>query len=190
MHSPRLKAFDVMQEKATVRKRYGDNRFGKGVLTARRLVEVGVPFVQVNLGGWDTHRNNFDAVKNLSGLLDPAFSSLLEDLDNSNKLDETLILWIGDFGRTPKINANKGRDHFPRAWSFVMAGGGIQGGRVIGETNAQGTRVAKDEVKPVDLFATMAHCLGLESGKENISSAGRPITLVDKKGKLIKNLIS
>lgn len=190
MHSPRLKAFDVMQEKDDVRKRYGDNRFGKGVLVARRLVEVGVPFVQVNLGGWDTHRNNFDSVKRLSGVFDPAFASLLEDLDDRKLLDETLILWIGDFGRTPKINANNGRDHYPRAWSFAMAGGGIQGGRVIGATNANGTRVAKDEVLPRDLFATMGHCLGLDSTKENFSSAGRPITVVDQKGKLIKDLVN
>jgi hypothetical protein len=190
MHSPRLKAFDVMQEKDVDRKRYGDNRFGKGVLVARRLVEVGVPFVQVNLGGWDTHRNNFESVQRLSGMVDPAFSSLLEDLDDRKLLDETLILWIGDFGRTPKINANNGRDHYPRAWSFAMAGGGIKGGRVHGATNADGTQVAKDEVKPVDLFATMSHCLGLERGKENFSSAGRPISLVDVKGKLLTDLVS
>lgn len=190
MHSPRLKAFDVMQESEAVRKRYGDSRFGKGCLVARRLVEVGVPFVQVNLGGWDTHNENFDRVSNICKSMDPAMSSLFEDLADRKLLDETLVLWIGDFGRTPKINRNNGRDHFPRAWSFMLGGGGIQGGRVIGATNQNGDGVAKDEVKPQDLFATMAHCLGMNRNKENFSSAGRPLTIVDKKGSVIKGLVS
>lgn len=190
MHSPRLTAFDVSKEEKKVRERYGDNRFGRGVLVARRLVEVGVPFVQVNLGGWDTHRDNFNAVQKRCEILDPAFSSLLEDLDDRKLLDETLVIWVGDFGRTPKINNNNGRDHFPRAWSFVMAGGGIQGGRVIGATNKNGDGVKDDQVSPQDLFATMAHCTGLNPKKENFSSAGRPISLVDKDGEVIKGLVS
>lgn len=190
MHSPRLEAFDLSQVDGETRKRYGDTRFGQGVLVARRLAEQGVPYVQVNLGGWDTHNNNFEAIERLSGVLDPAMASLYEDLARSGKLDETLVLWIGDFGRTPRINNNNGRDHYPRAWSFVVGGGGLQGGRVIGKTSAGGESVVADEVKPSDLFATLAHGLGLEREKENFSAAGRPITVVDKKGSVIKGLVS
>jgi len=190
MHSPRSAAFDVASEPKKSRERYGMGRFGQGVLAARRLVEVDVPYIQVNLGGWDTHRDNFKSVERLCGVLDPAFSSLLEDLDERGKLDETLVVWLGDFGRTPRINANSGRDHFPRAWSFVMAGGGIKGGRVHGATNENGDAVVKDRVRPADMFATMAHCLGIEAKKENISSAGRPFAVVDKAGKVLKPLIT
>jgi hypothetical protein len=190
MHSPRLQAFDLSKEDPKLCAKYGDSRFGRGCLVARRLVEVGVPFVQVNLGGWDTHQNNFESVERLCKIMDPAMSSLYQDLDSRGLLDETLVLWVGDFGRTPKINDRKGRDHYPRAWSFTMAGGGVQGGRVIGATDAEGRGVIKDEVNPTDLFATMGHCLGLDPAKENYSTAGRPLTLIDKKGEIITNLLT
>src|SRR5215471_11196736 len=135
-------------EKAAVRDAYGRNRFGQGCLLARRLVERGVPFVEVTLGGvnggafgWDTHQDNFNQVKRLSEVLDPAWASLMKDLQERGLLDTTLIVWMGEFGRTPKINGNGGRDHWANSWTTVLAGGGIKGGQVVGKTSKDGTTV-------------------------------------------------
>src|SRR5205085_12035366 len=128
---------------------------GQGCLLARRLVEGGVPFVEVTLDGWDTHVNNFDAVKNLCGILDPAWSDLMADLKERGLLDSTLIVCMGEFGRTPKINPQKGRDHFPNAWSAVLAGGGIKGGQAIGRTSKDAMQVEDRPCNVPDLLATM-----------------------------------
>src|SRR5262249_23587935 len=132
--SPRLKAFDVGQEKDAVRDRYGRTPFGQGCLLARRLVEAGVTFVEVESNGWDTHPAHFERCKTLSQTVAPAMAALVADLKERGKLDSTLVIWMGEFGRTPRINANTGRDHYPRAFSVAVAGAGIQGGRVIGST--------------------------------------------------------
>src|SRR5688572_8967468 len=130
MQSKEAKAFDLGQEPSAGRSKYGSGKFADGVLMARRLVEVGVPFVEVSLGGWDTHQDNFTRVKNLSGQVDAAASALITDLKDRGLLDSTLVIWMGEFGRTPNINARgakPGRDHFPRAWTLAMFGGGMQG---------------------------------------------------------------
>jgi hypothetical protein len=188
MKSPLAKAFDVSQEKQALRDEYGTNTFGTGCLMARRLVEVGARFVEVSLGGWDTHRDNFEAVKARCGILDPGMAALLKDLDSRGMLEETMVIWMGDFGRTPKINANAGRDHFPRAWSVVLAGGGVKGGQVIGATDATGMEVKERPVRTGDLFATIASAFGLEYTKERITPEGRPITMVEKDAKIVKEL--
>jgi uncharacterized protein (DUF1501 family) len=135
MHTPDLRAFDLSDEDVTLRDAYGRNRFGQGCLLARRLVERGVKFVEVGLGGWDTHQDNFNQTRSLLDVLDPAFATLTRDLKQRGLLTETLVVWLGEFGRTPRINANNGRDHWPKCFSTVLAGGGIQGGRVVGRTD-------------------------------------------------------
>jgi uncharacterized protein (DUF1501 family) len=179
MHANALDAFDVTKESESVRTAFGDTPFGKGCLTAARLVASGVRFVEVTLDGWDTHQNNFDRTKKLMGTLDPAMGSLLDDLEHRNLLDETLVVWMGDFGRTPRINQNDGRDHHPNAWSAVLAGAGIRGGTVHGETDAEGEKVVKDAVVVPNLLATIATVLGLDPSDTAVSPAGRPISLTD-----------
>lgn len=187
MHSPKLKVFDVTQEPMSVRQAYGVNPFGEGALMARRLVENGVKFVEVSQDGWDTHGNNFAQVRNLCNTLDPAFATLLKDLKERNLLDSTLVIWMGEFGRTPNINRNDGRDHFTQGWSVAVAGGGIKGGQVIGATNEDGTKVVDRPVSPADLFTSYAHALGLSPAKQNMTPEGRPIRITDK-GTPIKEL--
>ena len=194
MRSKAAKAFDLDEESAAVRDAYGRNRFGQGCLLARRLVERGVPFVEVTLGGnngigWDTHQNNFDGVKELSETLDPAWATLMTELKSCGLLDSTLIVWMGEFGRTPKINPNKGRDHYPNAWSTVLAGGGIRGGQVVGSTSADGTMVAERPVSVPDLLATVCRALGIDPMKQNISNVGRPIRVVDPAAKHVAEIV-
>ncbi len=177
--SPRLKAFDVSQEKDAVRDRYGRSAFGQGCLLARRLVEAGVTFVEVELNGWDTHQDNFDRVKTLAGSADPGFAALVDDLKDRGMLARTLVIWMGEFGRTPRINARTGRDHYPRAFSVAVAGGGIRGGQVIGATSADGTDVAKRPVSVNDLFCSFYHALRIDPKKENVATMGRPLKIVD-----------
>jgi uncharacterized protein (DUF1501 family) len=179
MHASSLKAFDISDEPEAVRASYGDTPFGKGCLTAARLVGSGVKFVEVTLDGWDTHQDVFGRTKRLMGILDPAMSGLLEDLQRRGLLDTTLVAWMGDFGRTPNINANEGRDHHPSAWSAVLAGAGIRGGVVHGETDATGDKVVKDAVSVPNLLATVATTLGLDPADIAQSPAGRPIALTD-----------
>ncbi len=174
------KAFDLGDEKKELRDQYGRNLFGQGCLLARRLVERGVPFVEVTLDGWDTHQQNFDAVKNLCAVLDPAWSALMGDLKDRGLLDTTTVVWMGEFGRTPKINAQRGRDHFPDAWSAVLAGGGIQGGQAVGKTNAGGTKVEERPTTVPDLLATLCKALGIDFTKQNMSNVNRPIRIVDQ----------
>jgi uncharacterized protein (DUF1501 family) len=180
MRSEAGKAFNVESEPAKVRDAYGRTPFGQGCLLARRLVERGVPFIEVTLDGWDTHQQNFDQVKSLSGILDPAWATLMADLKDRGLLDSTLIVWMGEFGRTPKINNSQGRDHFPNAWSTVLAGGGIKGGQVIGKTSADGMTVEDRPVSVPDFLATVCQALGIDPMKQNQSNVGRPIRIVDK----------
>jgi hypothetical protein len=183
MNSREAKAFDISLEPSASRGRYGSGRFADGVLMARRLVEVGVPFVEVTLGGWDTHQDNFARVKTLSAQVDTPMATLVEDLKDRGLLDSTLVIWMGEFGRTPNINnrgARPGRDHYPRAWSLVMFGGGIRGGRVVGKTDREGAAVVEQKVGTTDFLATVCEVLGIDHQKKNDTPAGRPVAIVEK----------
>jgi uncharacterized protein (DUF1501 family) len=182
-------AFRLDEERAKVREAYGRNRFGQGCLLARRLLERGVSFVEVSLDGWDTHANNFDMVKTLSQTLDPAFATLLRDLKDRGMLANTLVVWMGEFGRTPIINGTSGRDHFPNAWSTVLAGAGVKGGRAVGKTSKDGLSVAERPVSVADFLATVFTAVGVDPTKENQTWEGRPISLVAKGGKPIEELV-
>jgi hypothetical protein len=175
--SPRLKAFDLSQEKESVRDRYGRTDFGQGCLLARRLVEQGVTFVEVESPGWDTHQDNFRRVKTLASGVDPAFAALIADLKDRGLLEKTLVIWMGEFGRTPRINANAGRDHHPASFNVALAGGGIRGGQVIGATTDDGMQVAQRPVTVPDLFCTFCNALKIDPRKENVSPLGRPLTI-------------
>jgi uncharacterized protein (DUF1501 family) len=197
MRSNATKAFDLDDEKKELRDRYGRTLFGQGCLLARRLVERGVPFVEVSLAtvgnlalGWDTHANCFDGVKTLSGVLDPAWSTLLDDLKQRGLLDTTMVVWMGEFGRTPKINGNKGRDHWANSWSTVLAGGGIKGGQVIGKTSADGTSVEDRPVGVEDFLATVAKGLGIDTSHQNNSNVNRPIRIVEPTAKPIQEVLA
>jgi uncharacterized protein (DUF1501 family) len=181
-------AFRLDQEPDKLREAYGRNRFGQGCLLARRLLERGVSFVEVALDGWDTHLENFTAVKGLSETLDPAFATLLSDLKTRGMLENTLVVWMGEFGRTPLINPQKGRDHFPAAWSTVLAGASVKGGQAIGNTGKDGTTVTQRPVTVVDFLATIFSAVGVDPVKENHTWDGRPIPLV-KGGTAIEELI-
>ncbi len=183
MNSKEAKAFDIAQEPSESASKYGSGQFGQGVLMARRLVEVGVPFVEVSLGGWDTHQDNFERVKSLSGQIDSAISALVTDLNDRGLLESTLIVWMGDFGRTPNINtrgAKPGRDHYPKAWSLGMWGGGIKGGRVVGKTDAEGATVVEQKTNASDFLATVCELMGIDHTKKNETPSGRPIDIVYK----------
>jgi hypothetical protein len=183
--SPRLKAFDLSQEKDSVRDRYGRNSFGQGCLLARRLIEEGITFVEVEQNGWDTHDDNFNRTKSLAEATDPAFATLLEELKERGRLERTLVIWMGEFGRTPKINARTGRDHYPRVFNVALAGAGIKGGQVIGSSNPGGAEVKDRPVAVDDLFCSFYKALGINPRKENI--AARPVRLVEH-GEAVKEL--
>jgi hypothetical protein len=175
-------AFDLSDEDEKVRRKYGRGQFGQGCLLARRLVERGVPFVEVGLGeglGWDTHADNFTALKRLSSELDAGWATLMTELDECGLLDSTTILWMGEFGRTPQINPQKGRDHFPAAWSCVFAGGGIAGGQAFGRTSADGTTVEENQVAIGDVLATLCTALGVPPDEENYTPEERPIKIAE-----------
>lgn len=195
MNDQVAEAFDLTKEPASLREAYGRGIFGQGCMMARRLVERGVPVVEVTLansttGGhtWDTHSSNFDTLKVLSAELDAGWATLLRDLDERGLLETTTILWMGEFGRTPQINNQAGRDHFPAAWSCVFAGGGIAGGQVYGRTSADGNKVEENPVGARELLATLAQAVGVDPSTERLSPAGRPIKVVD--GNPIEQLLS
>jgi uncharacterized protein (DUF1501 family) len=167
------------KEKEAARDRYGKTPFGQGCLLARRLVETGVTFVEVGHGGWDTHDDNFNRVAKLAADVDRGMSALISDLKERGMLDKTLVIWMGEFGRTPKINPRTGRDHYPRAFNALLAGGGIKGGQVIGSTDKLGQAVADRPVKVNDLFCSFYQTLKINPKKENMSGVGRPIKIVD-----------
>jgi hypothetical protein len=177
--SPRVKAFDIGQEPDAARDAYGRTPFGQGCLLARRLVEAGVTFVEVRSNGWDTHQQNSERVKRLAGAVDPAFAALVGDLKSRGLLETTLVIWMGEFGRTPRVNANAGRDHFPRAFTVALAGAGIKGGQVVGASAADGASVQDRPVTVPDLLCTFCRALGINPSHENMSPVGRPIKIVD-----------
>jgi len=179
-------AFDLSREPKKVRERYGRHRWGQSHLLARRLIERGSRFVTTNNGPsikWDTHKDNFNRLKNeLVPPMEQAYAALLDDLRERGLLDSTLVLWMGDFGRTPKINKDAGRDHWPGCYSVVLAGGGIRGGQVIGKSDATGAYPAERPVTPADIHATVFAALGYDSQRLHYQSAdGRPMPLSDGK---------
>src|SRR5262249_43377209 len=170
MHSPKAKAFNIDQEPASVKTKYGSGRFAQGCLLARRLVEVGVPFVEVSLGGWDTHQGAATPVKNLSAQLDAPWAALLADLKERGLLETTLVIWMGEFGRSP----GKGTNHYPRAWSTVLAGAGIKASQVVGATDKGGGTVAERPINTKDFMATVCKALGIDHNKQIIARNSRP----------------
>ncbi|MCE9563477.1 MAG: DUF1501 domain-containing protein [Planctomycetes bacterium] len=183
------KAFDLSQESEKTRERYGKNSLGQGCLLARRLVESGVQFVTVTDGGWDTHTNNFRSLKDrLLPRVDRGLSALVEDLSTRGLLDDTLVVWFGDFGRTPKVNPTAGRDHWSTSGVAVMAGGGLKVGQVVGATNSLAEYVTDNPVGPQDIAATIYHVMGVPLHTWYKAQDGRPIELCPE-GKPVKQLI-
>ncbi len=188
MHPQAVAAFDLTAEADRDRARYGAGVFGQGCLLARRLVERGVSFVEVSLDGWDTHSDNFNRVRTLTQQLDAAFASLLEDLSSRSMLESTLIVCMGEFGRTPTINRNQGRDHWPGVWAAVLAGGGVGRGQVVGKTSKDGAQVESQPYAPPDLIATICHAAGIDHTLQNQSNVDRPIRIAAPEARLIKEL--
>lgn len=192
------RAFDLSEEPAEVRARYGPRMFGQSCLLARRLIERGVPFVSVMNTGWDTHENlalqlrdGYSGAKVGVGLIptfDQAFSTLVTDLSERNLLDDTLVIVMGEFGRTPKLNSRGGRDHWPRVFSVVLAGGGVQGGQVIGSSDRVGESPHDNPITPNDLACTIYTLLGVDPNLELHTADGRPVR-VNQGGKLIRGIV-
>jgi len=182
-----LEAFKVRNEPEAVQERYGKDGFGRSCLLARRLVESGVPFVEVNLGGWDMHQNCFTSLENRLPTMDNSMSALMEDLAQRGLLDDTIVMWMGEFGRTPRINGNAGRDHYARAWSAVVGGGGLNGGLAVGQTNSDGTRVESEPYSSEDLMATVCDAMGISLQTTFTSNNGRPMKIAGG-GKVIREL--
>jgi len=209
MTSDQMKAFKIDDESDAVKERYGINppggtaaagqgmmrrntTFGRSCLIARRLVEAGVPFVEVEMGGWDLHQDTHNTLKNnLLPVLDQGMSALIEDLDQRGMLANTSVIWMGDFGRTPRINARAGRDHWARCWSTIVAGGGTKGGQAVGATNEDGTAVADgvDPIKSEDMMASVLKGLGISLETTYTSKNNRPMKIANS-GKVIKELFS
>lgn len=189
MKSADLDAFDLTREEPSRREAYGKGPFGQGCLLARRLVERGVRFVEVGLNGWDTHGNNFTLVPELCRSMDRGLSALLQDLASRGMLQDTLVVVATEFGRTPKINVNQGRDHYPQAFSAAMFGGGIKGGTTYGATDKTGSEVTEGKLSIPDLNATIAHALGMPIEEKVTSPSGRPFTVADK-GKPVRELFA
>ena len=185
LSSRQMDAFKYEQEPRNVIERYGDSSFGRGCLMARRLVEVGVPFVEVNFGGWDNHQNIFGTLRNERlPRLDQGMSALVEDLSQRGMLEDTVVVWMGEFGRTPRINGNAGRDHWAKSWSTVVGGGRFSGGKVVGATNQDGTAVLDEAYASQDLMASVCHALGINLETTFTSRSGRPMKIANS-GKLI-----
>ena len=197
MKSDAVSAFQLDEEDDILRDAYGRSTFGQGCLLARRLVERGVSFVEVSLtgvdgspgAGWDTHAENFTGVKSLCEILDPAWATLMTDLKQRGMLDDTLVIWMGEFGRTPQINENAGRDHWPGSWSTVLGGAGIKGGQVYGATSDDGTEITENPVTVPNLMATICRGLNLDPAMTNLSNIGRPIPLADHGAMAIEALL-
>lgn len=187
--SPQVSTFDLKGEPADVTAKYGRGNFGKGCLLARRLVEKGVPFVEVRLDGWDTHFDNFERVPQLCQQIDSPMATLITDLKDRGLLDSTVVLWVGEFGRTPKVNPRGGRDHYPRVFSALVAGGGIRGGQVIGKSSSDGSSIDDRPVTVPDLFSSICRALHVNPKKENTSPIGRPIKIVDG-GEVVSELFA
>lgn len=184
------KAFDVSQENPEVAKQFGENGFGQSCLLAVRLIESGVRFVTVTIGGWDTHQDNFNKLKtSLLPQLDTGVAALFSTLAERGLLDSTSVMVTGEFGRTPKINARGGRDHWPRAMCVLMGGGGMQGGQVIGASDDKGMGPADKAITPDDVAASFYKSLGIDHHKEYQTNIGRPVMIV-RDGRVIPQLFS
>lgn len=191
------RAFNLHEEPAALRDRYGRTKFGQSMLLARRLVEAGVALVRVNwsrvagalnAGHWDTHSQNTNGLKQLMPIMDAAYATLLDDLGQRGLLDETLVVWMAEFGRTPRLNGNAGRDHWGHVFSVGLAGGGVRGGMVHGSSDSIAGRPRDGRVFPQDLLATIFHCLGIRHDAEYHDSVGRPIPLT--RGDVIRQVIA
>ena len=178
VQSPKQPVFDIENEPRQIRQAYGESDFAAGCLMARRLVEQGVTFVEVMLDGWDTHRDNFAQTKQLCQQLDQPYAQLIRDLKLRGMLDDTLVVWMGEFGRTPQINGRGGRDHYPRAFNVTLAGCGVQGGQIIGATDRTGSEVTDRPIQVTDFFHTICHALGMDAEQENLGPSQRPIRVV------------
>jgi uncharacterized protein (DUF1501 family) len=190
MTSKQMDAFKVMKEPKEVQDRYGTTGFGRGCLLARRLVEAGVPFVEVDLGGWDNHADIFPTLSNRKlPELDKAMSALVSDLADRGLLDDTAIIWMGEFSRTPTINAGAGRDHWARSWSVVVGGAGFKRGVVVGETSSDGKEVVGEAYSSQDVMASVLKSLGISLETTFTAKNGRPMKIANA-GKVIKELFS
>jgi hypothetical protein len=187
MTSDQMAAFRIEREAQNVRERYGTTGFGRSCLMARRLIETGVPFVEVDFGGWDLHNGCFTGLDQKLPELDRAMSALVTDLAERDLLQDTVVLWMGEFGRTPRINGNAGRDHWARSWSVVVGGGTIQGGKVVGATNDDGTRITTEPFSSEDLMATVCRAMGISLNTTFTSNNGRPMKIANG-GKVIEDV--
>lgn len=192
--SSRKEVFSLDKEPASLREEYGRTGFGNGCLLARKLVEAGVAAVEVSLGGWDMHNGIFAALQRRLPELDKGMAALTRDLADRGRLKDTVIVWMGDFGRTPKINQNGGRDHWPRCWSVVVGGGNIKGGVAYGSTDENGTSVKDNPVDILDLYATIYKGLGIDPTPQAVADVrdnlGRPYYIAGDKPNWIKDLVS
>lgn len=190
MTSKQMEAFKIADEKTETKDLYGTSPFGQGCLMARRLVESGVPFVEVDLGGWDLHANVFTTLKDQRlPVIDKAISGLTKDLEQRGLLKDTVIVWMGEFGRTPRINQNTGRDHWAASWSVMIGGGGLKGGVAVGATDKDGVGIVDKSYLPGDIWATAAHAMGIPLDTVHTSKRGRPMKIANG-GTAIKELIS
>ena len=180
MDSPDLAAFDIHREEEITKSRYGSEPFGQGCLLARRLIERNVRSVEVSFGGWDTHQNNFTSIPELCHTMDQAVAALLDDLNRVGKLNDTVVVLTTEFGRTPQINQNVGRDHYPQAFTSVLAGGGFKGGYIHGKTSEGGEEVIENSMTIPDFNATIAHALGIPVDHVLYSPTVRPFTVAHK----------
>ena len=188
MTSKQMDAFKVNKEPKEMLEKYGNTGFGKGCLMARRLVEIGVPFIEVDLGGWDNHTDIFKTLENQKlPELDKAMSALVSDLNDRGLLEDTAIIWMGEFGRTPNINANGGRDHWAKSWSVVVGGAGFKGGLVVGETSEDGKDVISEPYSSQDLMASVIKSLVISLETTFTSKSCRPMKIANS-GKIIKEL--
>jgi uncharacterized protein (DUF1501 family) len=190
MSSPQMEAFKVAKEPKEMLEKYGETGFGRGCLLARRLVEAGVPFVEVDLGGWDMHANIFQTLADTKlPELDKAMSALVSDLADRGLLDDTVVMWMGEFSRTPNINGGGGRDHWARSWSTVVGGGGFKRGVVVGETSSDGKEVVSEPYSSQDLMASVLKALGISLETTFTAKNGRPMKIANS-GKVIKELFA
>lgn len=185
--SPQMETFKIDKEPQRIRDRYGDNSFGRSCLMARRLVELGVPFIEVDFGGWDMHTDIFTALEEKLPVMDKAMSALIEELNERGLYQDTTIVWMGEFGRTPTINPDAGRDHYAKAWSVVVGGGKFKGGQIVGSTNDRGTDVITEPFSSEDLLASVINSLGISLDIDFTSNDGRPMKIANS-GKLINQL--
>ena len=188
MNSSQMDVFKVAKEPKEIQDRYGNTGFGKGCLMARRLVELGVPFIEVDLGGWDNHQDIFPTLQNQKlPEMDKAMSALVEDLNSRGLLDSTAIVWMGEFSRTPNINSNAGRDHWARSWSVVVGGAGFKRGIVVGETSHDGREVTSEPYTAQDLMASVLKAIGISLETNFTAKNGRPMKIANS-GKIISEL--